>query len=172
MNVAYTWSRAFGICCDNLSDNPPQVQAMDYFKLNEATLSFDRPHNFQASVIAELPFGSGKRIPERRWRDVCDCGRVAGERALQRVLRVALQRDRSRHVAAICPNSTQMADKVKADVQILGNVGAGTSWFDPLAFRAGHRTALRQRRLQHDARSGIREPRLECPATVQSGHTG
>src|SRR6185436_9087874 len=60
MNVAYTWSRAFGICCDNLADNPPQVQAMNYFNLNEATLSFDRPHNFQASVVAELPFGRGK----------------------------------------------------------------------------------------------------------------
>ena len=50
-NVAYTWSRAFGICCDNLSDNPPQVQAMDYFKLNEATLSFDRPHTHRAIKI-------------------------------------------------------------------------------------------------------------------------
>ena len=24
VNVAYTWSKAFGICCDTLSDNPPQ----------------------------------------------------------------------------------------------------------------------------------------------------
>ena len=60
MNVAYTWSKAFGICCDTLSDNPPQVQALEYFFLNEALLPQDRPHNFQASFVAELPFGSGK----------------------------------------------------------------------------------------------------------------
>ena len=60
MNVAYTYSKAFGICCDTLSDNPPMIQAMDYLDLTEARLSFDRPHNFQASVVAELPFGPDK----------------------------------------------------------------------------------------------------------------
>jgi hypothetical protein len=34
------------------------------------------------------------------------------------------------------PGSNQMADKVKSDVQILGGIGPGQSWFDPLAFRA------------------------------------
>jgi hypothetical protein len=32
------------------------------------------------------------------------------------------------------PGSTQRADLIKPDVEILGNVGPGTSYFDPLAF--------------------------------------
>ena len=63
-NVAYTWSRAFGICCDTLNDNPPQVQALEYFALNEARLPQDRPHNFQASFVAELPFGPRQAVAE------------------------------------------------------------------------------------------------------------
>jgi hypothetical protein len=135
VNVAYTWSRAFGICCDNLSDNPPQVQAMDYFKLNEATLSFDRPHNFQASVIAELPFGSGKPF----LNDAGAMSAIAGGWQVNAIFSAYSGLPFSVTAAGTSlnlPNSTQMADKVKADVQILGNVGAGTSWFDPLAFRA------------------------------------
>ena len=34
------------------------------------------------------------------------------------------------------PGSTQRADQVKPEVAILGNVGPGTSYFDPLAFAA------------------------------------
>jgi len=135
VNVAYTWSRAFGLCCDNLSDGPPQVQAMDYFKLNEATLSFDRPHNFQASVIAELPFGPGKRY-------LSDSGVLStiAEGWQVNALFSAYSGTPFSVTAAgtslNLPNSNQMADKVKSDVQIIGDIGAGKSWFDPLAFRA------------------------------------
>jgi hypothetical protein len=135
MNLAYTWSRAFGICCDNLSDNPPQVQAMDYFKLNEATLNFDRPHNFQASVVAELPFGQGKPF----LNDGRPLSSIMGGWQVMALLSMYSGLPFSVSAAGTSlnlPNSTQMADKVKADVQILGGIGAGTSWFDPLAFRA------------------------------------
>ena len=134
-NVAYTWSRAFGICCDNLSDNPPQVQAMDYFTLNEATLSFDRPHNFQASVIAELPFGAGKRF----LNDASALSAIAGGWQVNALFSAYSGLPFSVSAAGTSlnlPNSTQMADKVKSDVQIIGDIGAGKSWFDPLAFRA------------------------------------
>ena len=134
-NVAYTWSRAFGICCDNLSDNPPQVQAMDYFKLNEATLSFDRPHNFQASVIAELPFGPGKRFLNQPGA----LSSIAGGWQVNALFSAYSGTPFSVTAAGTSlnlPNSNQMADKVKSDVQIIGDIGAGKSWFDPLAFRA------------------------------------
>src|SRR5262245_7981630 len=134
-NVAYTWSRAFGICCDNLSDNPPQVQAMDYFKLNEATLSFDRPHNFQASVIAELPFGPGKRFLNQPGA----LSSIAGGWQVNALFSAYSGTPFSVTAAGTSlnlPNSNQMADRVKSDVQILGDIGAGKSWFDPLAFRA------------------------------------
>ena len=134
-NLAYTWSRAFGICCDNLSDNPPQVQAMDYFKLNEATLSFDRPHNFQASVIAELPFGPGKRFLNQPGA----LSSIAGSWQVNALFSAYSGTPFNVTAAGTSlnlPNSNQMADKVKSDVQILGDIGAGKSWFDPLAFRA------------------------------------
>jgi hypothetical protein len=135
LNLAYTWSRAFGICCDNLSDNPPQIQAMDYFKLNEATLSFDRPHNFQASVVAELPFGHGKPF----LNDDRSLSKIAGGWQVMALLSAYSGLPFSVTAAGTSlnlPNSTQMADKVKSDVQILGGIGAGAAWFDPLAFRA------------------------------------
>jgi hypothetical protein len=135
VNVAYTWSRAFGICCDNLADNPPQVQAMDYFKLNEATLSFDRPHNFQASLIAELPFGHDKRFLNGGGA----LSAIAGGWQATALLSAYSGTPFSVSAAGTSlnlPNSTQMADKVKSDAQILGEIGAGKSWFDPLAFRA------------------------------------
>ena len=77
VNVAYTWSKAFGICCDTLSDGSPRVQALEYFDLNEALLPQDRPHNFQASFVAELPFGDGQAVPEQRRRRGGDA-RAAG----------------------------------------------------------------------------------------------
>jgi outer membrane receptor protein involved in Fe transport len=135
INVAYTWSRAFGICCDNLADNPPQVQAMDYFHLNEATLSFDRPHNLQASLIAELPFGPGKRFLS----DNRTLSAIAGGwqvNALFSMYSGSPFSVTSAGTSLNLPNSTQMADKVKSDVPILGGIGPGQSWFDPLAFRA------------------------------------
>jgi hypothetical protein len=135
MNVAYTWSRSFGICCDNLSDNPPRVQAMDYFHLNEATLSLDRPHNFQASLVAELPFGMGKPF----LNDGGALSAIVGGWQVNALLSMysgAPFTVESSGTSLNLPGSTQMADRVKPEVAILGNVGPGTSYFDPLAFRA------------------------------------
>jgi outer membrane receptor protein involved in Fe transport len=134
VNVAYTWSRAFGICCDNLADNPPQVQAMNYFQLNEATLSFDRPHNVQASLIAELPFGPGKRF----LNDGRAVSAIAGGWQVNALLSMYSGTPFTVSSAATSlnlPGSSQMADKIKSDVQIPGAIGLGQSWFDPLAFR-------------------------------------
>lgn len=121
LNVAYTWSRAFGICCDNLADNPPQVQAMSYFDLNEATLSFDRPHNFQTSAIVELPY---------RFQVNALLSMYSGTPFTVTTAAASL------NMPGALANNTQPADRVKSDVQVLGEVGPGKSWFDPLAFRA------------------------------------
>jgi hypothetical protein len=135
MNVAYTWSRAFGICCDQLADNPPEIQARDFFHLNEARLSHDRPHNFQASVIAELPFGAGKRFLSNGGA----LAAVAGGWQVNALFSAYSGRPFTITAAGTSlnmPNSNQMADQVAADVRILGDIGPGKSWFDPLAFRA------------------------------------
>src|SRR5437016_11017326 len=62
IDVSYTWSKVIGICCDELSDGSPRVQALDFFYLNRALMPYDRTHNFSASFVAELPFGKGKML--------------------------------------------------------------------------------------------------------------
>jgi hypothetical protein len=134
LNIGYTWSRAFGICCDNLADNPPQVQAMDYFHLNEATLNHDRPHNFQTSFILELPFGQGKRFLNNGGLMAA----IAGGWQINGLFSAYSGAPFSVTAAGTSlnlPGSTQMADLVKPDAAILGGIGPDESYFDPLAFR-------------------------------------
>jgi hypothetical protein len=135
MNIAYTWSRAYGICCDQLADNPPEIQARDYFHLNEARLTHDRPHNFQASVVAELPFGPGKAF----LNDAGVLSKIAGGWQVNGLFSAYSGRPFTISAAGTSlnmPNSNQMADQIATEVKILGNIGPGQSWFDPLAFRA------------------------------------
>jgi outer membrane receptor protein involved in Fe transport len=133
VNVAYTWSKAFGICCDTLSDNPPQVQALDYFSLNEARLPQDRPHNFQASFVAELPFGAGKPF----LNEGGFAGHLLGGWQVNGLLSLysgAPFTITSSGTSLDLPGSTQFADQVKSNVEILGGIGAGKPWFDTTAF--------------------------------------
>jgi outer membrane receptor protein involved in Fe transport len=133
VNLAYTWSKSFGICCDTLSDNPPQVQAMEYFDLNRAILNLDRPHNFQATFIAELPFGPGK--PFLSGPGLASA--IAGGWQVNGLLSAYSGAPFSVTAADTSlnmPGNVQRADQLQADVEILGNVGPGQSWFDPFAF--------------------------------------
>jgi hypothetical protein len=133
-NVAYTWSKAYGICCDGLSDNPPAIQATNYFDLNRALLSIDRPHNFQASVVAELPFGPDKPFLNKTNGIVSAIVRDWQTNALFSAYSGSPFSVSADGTSLNMPGSTQRADQVKSSVAILGNVGAGTSYFDPLAF--------------------------------------
>ena len=135
LNIAYTWSKAFGICCDTLSDNPPMIQALDYFHLNEARLPQDRPHNFQTSFVAELPFGAGK--PFLNHGGVA--GKVLGGWQVNGLLSLYSGSPftvTSSGTSLDLPGSTQVADRLTDDVQILGGIGPGQPWFDTAAFRA------------------------------------
>jgi outer membrane receptor protein involved in Fe transport len=151
-SVAYTWSKAFGICCDTLSDNPPMVQALDYFHLNEARLPQDRPHNFQASLVAELPFGSGKPF----LNDGGFASKVLGGWQVNGLLSLYSGSPftvTSSGTSLDMTGSTQVADQVKSDVEILGGIGPGNPWFDTSAFRA-----VTERRFGTAAVNGMRGP--------------
>ncbi|MGH9674684.1 MAG: TonB-dependent receptor domain-containing protein, partial [Bryobacteraceae bacterium] len=134
VQVSYTWSKVIGICCDALADNPPQIQALQYFDLNRSLLSFDRTHNFNASFVLEPPFGRGKRF--------LSSGRVgpalAGGWQVNGLL--SLYSGSPFSVTAsgtslnIVTGSNQRADQIKPTVAILGRTGPGESFFDPLAF--------------------------------------
>jgi hypothetical protein len=134
VNVAYTWSRAFGICCDTLSDGAPQVQALDYFDLNEARLPQDRPHNFQTTFVAELPFGAGKPY----LNDGGAASMILGGWQVNGLFSAYSGSPFSITSAGTSlnmPGSTQTADQIKDEVEILGGIGNGNPWFDTSAFR-------------------------------------
>jgi hypothetical protein len=132
-NVSYTWSKVIGICCDQLADNPPQIQAFRYFDLNRAVLSFDRTHNFNAAFTLEPPFGKGKRFVNAGLGSA-----LAGGWQMNGLLSIYSGSPFSVTASGTSLNlvtgSTQRADQVKPEVEILGNIGSGQSYFDPLAF--------------------------------------
>ncbi|MEX2015187.1 MAG: hypothetical protein WD873_01030, partial [Candidatus Hydrogenedentales bacterium] len=131
-NIAYTWSKAFGICCDTLSDGSPRVQALDYFDLNEALLPNDRPHNFQASFVAQLPFGREKPF----LNDGAAAALLGGWQVngLFSAYSGTPFTVTSSGTSLDLPGSNQMADQVKDEVEIFG-FEAGKPWFDTTAFK-------------------------------------
>jgi outer membrane receptor protein involved in Fe transport len=133
-NVAYTWSRSYGLCCDVLSDNPPRIQARDFFDLNRARMPHDRPHNFQASVVAELPFGPGKPFLNNGGllAQVLGGWQVNGLSSLYSGAPFTVT---ASGTSLNLPGSNQVADQVKPEVAILGGIGRDNPYFDPLAFR-------------------------------------
>ena len=133
VTAAYTFSKTFGICCDQLSDGSPRVQALQYFSLNEALLPDDRPHNVQLSFVAELPFGAGKRF----LHDDSFAAKLAGGWQVNGLFGVYSGKPftvTSDSGVLQLNGSNQMADQIKPTVAILGGIGSTKSWFDPLAF--------------------------------------
>jgi hypothetical protein len=155
LNMAYTYSKTFGICCDLLSDNPPVVQATDYFELAEARLNIDRPHNFQTSVVAELPFGPDKPFLNSSDGIVSALVRGWQVNGLLSAYSGAPFSISADGASLNMTGSTQQADQIKSDVAILGNVGAGQSYFDPLAFRA-----VTEARFGNAGYNSLRGPRI------------
>ena len=132
VNASYTFSKVIGICCDDLSDGYPQIQIPQYLRLNRAVMSYDRPHNFNTSFVAELPFGKGKR-----WATDGVAGKLLG--GWQANGLIAAYSGQPFTVTAAgtslnAPNNSQRANVVKSGVAILGGTGPNQSYFDPLAF--------------------------------------
>lgn len=128
INAGYTWSKVIGICCDELSDNPPRVQALNYFYLNRALMPYDRTHNFNTSFIAELPFGRNKRfLSDGPAAAIAGGWQVNGLLVMYSGSPFSV----SSNDTLSMPGSTQRADQMKPEVKILGDPA---SWFDPLAF--------------------------------------
>jgi outer membrane receptor protein involved in Fe transport len=131
-NIAYTWSKAFGICCDTLSDGAPRVQALDYFDLNEAILPNDRPHNFQASFVAQLPFGRDKPfLTDGAGAALLGGWQVNGLFSAYSGTPFTVT---ASGTSLDLPGSNQVADQVKDEVEIFG-FEPGRPWFDTSAFR-------------------------------------
>ena len=134
-NVNYTLSRAEGLAGASNSDNQPRVRIPDLYHFNHAVSDFDRTHVFNARGIVELPFGVG-----RPWLNNGGVlSAVLGGWQLNNILSL-----RSGTPFTVTTSTTPLdaagsvnqnpADRVKDDVEILGGIGRGNSWFDPFAF--------------------------------------
>ncbi len=133
INMNYTLSRAIGIAGAPNSDNRPRVQIPEFYHLNTGISDIDRTHVVNIRSIAELPFGTG-----RRWMNGGGVvSALVGGWQLNNI--VSFRSGTPFTVTAsgtslASPSATQVADKVKDNVEILGGVGRGNSYFDPFAF--------------------------------------
>lgn len=133
-NVAYTWSKGIGPCCDMQNSGNPQVNALAYQGLNRAPLSVDRTHNLQITGNYELPFGKGKRFDPQ---NAVVNGIIGG---WQVNTLVTFMTGTPFNVTAdgrtlLMPGgNTQRPDQI-GEVTRLGQVGIGGTYYDRSAFR-------------------------------------
>ncbi len=127
--ASYTRSKWMGLCCDDSGDGSLAIPIPQYQLLNRALMSGDRPNNFRVSSTYELPFGRGKKMLTSGIASA-----VAGGWQLNGILSIYSGSPftvASSGASLNAPGSSQRADQVKANVQILEDP---SSWFDPLAY--------------------------------------
>ena len=133
LNVNYTLSKSMGISGASNSDQGPSIKIPEFYYLNRAPSGFDRRHALNIRSTAELPFGKG-----RRW--LSGGGPLAAIVGGWQVNNILTFRSGSPFTVTAsgtslnAPGNTQMADRVKDTVEILGGIGRGNSYFDPFAF--------------------------------------
>jgi hypothetical protein len=134
LGVSYTLSKSMGIEGAPNSDGIAAIKIPEFYHLNRAISSFDRTHNVQISNIVELPFGQG-----RRWLNGGGIGAaIASGWQINNILSFYSGTPfnvTSSGTSLDAPESDQRADQVVADVTILGGIGRGNAYFDPLAFQ-------------------------------------
>lgn len=99
---------------------------------NKALAGYDRTHNFELYGTYELPFGHGKSFASSGI-----LAAIAGGWQVNAILSRASGTPftvTSSGTSLDAPGSTQTADQILPDVQILGHVGPNASYFNPAAF--------------------------------------
>jgi len=133
LGVSYTLSKSTGIEGAPNSDGAAAIQIPEYYDLNRALSSFDRTHNLNITSITELPFGPG-----HRWLTGGGvAAAIVGGWQVNNILSFYSGTPfniTSSGTSLNAPESSQRADQVKPDVQILDGNGRGNAYFDPLAF--------------------------------------
>lgn len=132
LTMNYTFAKTLGICCDDLSSGAPAIGLPQYWNVARAVEPTDRKHNFNTTFSAVSPFGPGRNrlnrglasLLARDWQVNAVFVRYSG-------LPFSVS---GPSTSLNATGTTQRADQVKANVQYLGGIGPGQSWFDPLAF--------------------------------------
>jgi hypothetical protein len=137
VNAGYTWSK-------NISAFAGTIPIREYFKLNRGlvgpgalggTLGMvgDTPHKLTAAFTAQAPFGKGKRFLNQGGA----ASKITGGWQLNGLFTSMSGTPFTVTASAAslnAPGSSQQADLVKPNVQILGGVGLNNPFFDPTAF--------------------------------------
>jgi outer membrane receptor protein involved in Fe transport len=130
---AYTYSKAI-----NMTDDAAWAAVnwnwAPVIHRNRAAASYDRTHMFVLGAVYELPFGAGKPFATGRWGS-----RILGgwqTNALFSAYTGTPFTVTASGTSLNAPGNLQTADQVNAEVRKIGNIGAGQSFYDPLAFRA------------------------------------
>ena len=132
--VNYTYSRTLGIAGAPDSDGSAQIQIPEFYHLNYGRSDIDRPHALNITNILQLPFGSG-----RRWLNQGGVvSAIVGGWQANNVISYFSGRPfnvTSSGTSLNAPGSSQRADQVIEDPEILGGIGRENPYFDPEAFR-------------------------------------
>ncbi|AFL89160.1 TonB-dependent receptor family protein [Terriglobus roseus DSM 18391] len=130
IQVAYTWSKWLGICCDANADGGPAIPIPQYYRLNYARMPGDRTNNLRISGTAVLPFGKNQMF-------LSDNGLVStilGGWQINGIVSFYSGSPFSPSASGAslnAPGSTQRADQLKEQVAIYGSPA---KYFDTSAF--------------------------------------
>lgn len=140
-NLAYTWSKAIGICCDMQNSGGPAINALNFFGLNRTLLPVDRTHNIQLTANYELPFGTGRAI--KSGNKLID-GIIGGWQlnGLMSFMTGNPFNVTADGATLLMPGNTQTPDVIGVPER-LGGIGRGNPYFDRNAFREVPRGANR-----------------------------
>ena len=133
LGVSYTLSKSTGIAGSPDSDGAPRIMIPEFYGLNTSISPFDRTHNLNITNVTELPFGPGKP-----WLKDGVAAAILGGWQVNNLISFwsGLPFDITASGTSLnAPESSQRADQVKDDVEILGGIGRGNAYFDPLAFK-------------------------------------
>lgn len=140
VSLAYTWSKTLGesggaggtVGFDEKSQL--YIPAPAFYDLNFGLAPSDRPQNFEATFIADSPFGSG-----HRFASTGIAGKVLGGWQVSSLISVVsgtpfqLTADGTSLNAS---GNSQRPDRLCSSIGNPKNVGAGEQWFDPTCFSA------------------------------------
>jgi len=133
LQVAYTWGKSITTSGPDHHSGTLSINIPEYYDLNRRVSNFDRTHNLQITNISELPFGRGKRfLNEGGFLSM-----LLGGWQVNNMLSFYTGTPFSVTAGSAslnAPGSSQRADQVKPSVEILGGIGPGQAYFDPLAF--------------------------------------
>jgi hypothetical protein len=133
ISAAYSFSKSIMLCCNDTEDGGPEIPIPGYEQLNRSVMPYDRTQVFTFSGIAELPFGRGKSMLNRGGI----AGAIVSGWQLNGLLNSYTGLPFSVTGSSTSLNvsgSSQTADQILPNVQTIGGVGPGQSWFTPAAY--------------------------------------